>query len=795
MPSRDRSAIAIVGAGPRGASLLERIGANLHQTHQTWGDESTHKPWESGVSRQGEAASPPLDIFVIDEAPSGAGKIWRSDQDRELCMNTLAHAVTLFTDSSSTALGPIRPGPTLYEWCILALHTAFPSEATARVVQEIPAEHTRVFHTYPTREGLAADYYDELQQTKPYSHPSRALYGEYLTWFYDRAVANLPANVCVVRHHARAVEIQRESKGERIDAIPSHLEVSPLVERPLEDDRGSAIADLSQIKTLSVPEIQVEEDRETATRTTSAVEILPIGKAQPEDDQKRVTVSAPQTEVAPTVEAQGNASRERVLLSDGTQVTADAVILATGWLPREENPLDQALAEAVARNPELVWVPPDSPVEQDLSEVPAGENVIVLGLGMGFFDVMALLTVGRGGRFVPAPACVAGLRYEPSGREPIMQVTSNRGVPFRAKTLYDSLPPTPPQRYARAVDWDRGARPIDFNRALWPRIVADAFTDYMDTIARVRPEAVTAPPEVIRGVIAEVLDGVVEGEDGQGSETQYLDEVVRRFSEAMAPFVPNPEDRFDLLAEMHPADQDFSSNAKFNDWVIWRTQQDLEEARRGRDSALKTGLWSISAARGLAGKIGTSGGFDAESRASGFTTLLSVGGMAGSGPPAFRIQELLALADAALVRFIGPQASVTVRDDHFEAESACIPGSAVSALALIAAWMPAHDIVRSGDPLTQSLVESERARPFSVPSRQDEDEDVATGSFHIDPETGLLIGADGSIDPSVHVVGIPVNDQLHGLTISPMPTTDPPMLRETDRTARSALRIAGVPVR
>lgn len=722
MPSRDRSAIAIVGAGPRGASLLERIGANLQQAHQTWGDEVTPKPRESGVSRQGEGASPPLDILVIDEAPSGAGKIWRSDQDRELCMNTLAHAVTLFTDSSSTALGPMRPGPTLYEWCILALHTAFPSEATARGVQEIPAEHTRVFHTYPTREGLAADYYNELQQTKPYSHPSRALYGEYLTWFYDRAVANLPTNVRVIRRHARVVEIQRE------------------------------------------------------------------------DDQKRVSVSAPQTEVAPTAEAQGNAGRERILLSDGTQVTADAVILATGWLPREKNPLDQALAEAVARTPELVWVPPDSPVEQDLSEVPAGENVIVLGLGMGFFDVMALLTVGRGGRFVSAPDCVAGLRYEPSGREPIMQVTSNRGVPFRAKTLYDSLPPTPPQRYARAVEWDRVARPIDFSRALWPRIVADAFTDYMDTLARVRPEVVTAPPEVIRGVIAEVLDGVVEGEDSQGSETQYLDEVVRRFSEAMAPFVPNPEDRFDLLAEMHPADQDFSSNAKFNDWVIWRTQQDLEEARRGRDSALKAGLWSISAARGLAGKIGTSGGFDAESRASGFTTLLSVGGMAGSGPPAFRIQELLALADAALVRFIGPQALVTVRDDHFEAESARILGSAVSALALIAAWMPAHDIVRSGDPLTQSLFESERARPFSVPSRQDEDEDVATGSFHIDPETGLLIGADGSVDPSVHVVGIPVNDQLHGLTISPMPTTDPPMLRETDRAARSALRIAGVPV-
>lgn len=49
---------------------------------------------------------------------------------------------------------------------------------------------------------------------------------------------------------------------------------------------------------------------------------------------------------------------------------------------------------------------------------------------------------------------------------------------------------------------------------------------------------------------------------------------------------------------------------------------------------------------------------------------------------------------------------------------------------------------------------------------------------------------DGALDEAVHVAGIPVDEVMHDTIISPMPRTDPTMLRETDRVARSALRIA-----
>lgn len=687
--SPHRASIALIGAGPRGASLIERIGANL-------------------------AAAPApaeIELHVIDDAQSGAGRIWRTDQTRELCMNTLAHAVTLFTEPGSSVEGPVRPGPTLYEWCLLVQRdgdrsprraaaagsgiAAAPSDRSP--LAEIPATHVEAFEAFPVRDGLAHDYRDELARTLPDSHPSRALYGEYLNWCYHRAVAALPAGVRVIRHRARAVGVERD------------------------------------------------------------------------------------------VEA--GDPREIVQLSDGGRVAADAVILATGWMPRAETAAERGMAAALAHRPELTWVRPASPVEQELDGIAPGSHAIVRGMGMGFFDTMALLTIGRGGRFAEDPHAPGGLRYEPSGREPILHVTSRRGVPFRAKTLYGTLPPSPEQRFARGVDWSALPRPIDFDRQLWPRVVADASFDYTDALRRTRPGAVTAEPEELRAAIAAALEELTEGSaasaDGGPAD---LFEAPARIGAALAPFVPDPSLRFDFAAEMRPVDRAFATPDDFDAWVRERVLDDLREAALGHDSALKAGLWSISAARGVAGALGALGGFDAESRASGYDLLIAIGGMVGSGPPAFRNRQLVALAEQGLVRFIGPEARVAVDERGFTASSPAVAGSEVVAPALIDAWMHFHSLAETADPLAQSLVAAGRARPFTVPARRGAR--ATTGAFDLDAATGLLIGADGSVDAAVHIAGIPVDEAVHGTIISPMPGTDPPMLRETDRVARSAIRIA-----
>ena len=657
MSAQHRPAIAIIGGGPRGVSLVERIGANL-----------------SAALPTDDLPGGGLDIHVVDDTQIGAGRVWRTDQPRELCMNTLAGAVTLFTDDSVVMSGPVVPGPALDEWCSLVLDEAYPTPATAARVARIPGARVAAFREAPVPAGLADRYRSELEAQRPESHPSRALFGEYGRWCFSRAVRVLPSGVDVHEHLARAVSV-------------------------------------------------VERD-----------------------------------------------GRQVIGLSTGAEIVADSVIAAPGWLPHAPTAEERSLAAAVATHPGLVWIAPDSPVDQDLDSVPDGADAIVRGLGMGFFDAMALLTIGRGGRFVEDTTAAGGLRYEPSGREPILHVTSHRGVPYRAKTLYGSLPPRAAQRYLRSLDTAALPHPIDFDARLWPLILKDGFVDYYETLHRVRPEA-------LPGGLGPVL-AAIDTAPGSVAELEH----------AVAPLVPDPADRFDLSAAMSPAGREFDSPADYDDWVRRYVADDLREAERGRDSPLKAGLWSIASARGPVGGIGSFGTFDAESRRSGFRTLTAFGGMVGSGPPAFRNRQLLALSEVGLAHFIGPAASVRLEGDAFGAASPFVPGSEVRARVLIDAWMQFHDAADSADPLVRSLDESGRTRPFRIQSRAGGD--IATAGFDIDPSTGLLVHPDGSIDPAIHMGGIPIDDVLHDAIISPMPGANATMLRETDRLARSALLIA-----
>ncbi|MDX2375238.1 FAD/NAD(P)-binding protein [Microbacterium sp. LRZ72] len=648
-----RPTLALVGGGPRAVSLLERIAAN----------------------------APPdadLDVHLIDDMQIGAGRIWRTDQPREMCMNTLAHAVTLFTDASGTMAGPIRPGPTLHEWSLLVHDRAFGSEGeSAQRVAAIPAAHVAAFDEVSPRPGVAQAYRDELSTQRPESHPSRALYGEYALWCYAHARARLPPGIRVVEHLDRVIDV-------------------------------------------------TERD-----------------------------------------------GRQVLGLASGVELVADAVVAATGWMPRALTDEEREIVEARAADPSLLWVRPDSPIDQDLGGVEPGEHVIVRGLGMGFFDTMALLTLGRGGRFVPDDDAPGGLAYVASGAEPVLHATSHRGLPYRAKTLYGSLPPRAAQRHLRGIDWTRVPRPIDFDADVWPLILKDAFADYYETLARVRP-----------GALAGSLSHVLAAIDRSPGRIDALEE-------AVAPLVPSPGDRLDLASALAPVGREFASPEQYQAWVAAFVEADLAEAERGADGPLKAALWSIASARGPVGTIGAFGGFDAESRRGGFRLLHSAGGMFGSGPPAFRNRQLLALMTAGVVRMIGPGASVRVADGAFSASSPSVRGSEVQARALIDAWMHVHDVSASADPLTHALQSAGRMRPFRIAARAGGT--VATGGFDIDPQTGLLVHPDGELDRSFHVAGIPVDEVMHDAIISPMPGTDPTMLRETDRVARSALRIALAP--
>jgi len=162
-----RYEIAIVGVGPRGLSMFERIVAlYLHRAPQ----------WS-------------LHIHLIDPAEPGQGA-HPEMQPTHLLTNTVAGQITLFTDDSVRQAGPIRPGPTLRDW--------------ARA-----AGYRRVAGHF-VRTGTDGEDIDEND------YLPRALLGGYLTFVYDTLIRELPEGIHVTHHRRMAEDIKPLGGGRHL---------------------------------------------------------------------------------------------------------------------------------------------------------------------------------------------------------------------------------------------------------------------------------------------------------------------------------------------------------------------------------------------------------------------------------------------------------------------------------------------------------------------------------------------------------------------------------------------------
>ncbi|MFF7884903.1 FAD/NAD(P)-binding protein [Streptomyces sp. NPDC020794] len=136
--SASKPTLVIVGAGPRGTGLIERIAANAPELYAGSGVEG-------------------LDIHLVDPHPPGAGRIWREAQSPLLWMNSHAEDVTMFTDETVAMAGPVRPGPTLHEWAAVdgrtfadrQLQGAYLSWVHEQAVAALPPDVT--VHHHPCR--------------------------------------------------------------------------------------------------------------------------------------------------------------------------------------------------------------------------------------------------------------------------------------------------------------------------------------------------------------------------------------------------------------------------------------------------------------------------------------------------------------------------------------------------------------------------------------------------------------------------------------------------------------------
>ncbi|MBV7459590.1 MULTISPECIES: FAD/NAD(P)-binding protein [unclassified Acidovorax] len=149
--------LIIVGMGPRGLAMLERL-----LEHSGILPDTTH-----------------LHIDIVDPNPCGEGA-HPAHQPEHLLVNTVASQITMFTAGSKVA---VNGAPSLTEWCRANGYR----------------RHDRQFLCLG--DSIGAHITDA-------DHLPRRLLGGYLGWFYDQVVSRFPANITLRHHRAVARDVE-----------------------------------------------------------------------------------------------------------------------------------------------------------------------------------------------------------------------------------------------------------------------------------------------------------------------------------------------------------------------------------------------------------------------------------------------------------------------------------------------------------------------------------------------------------------------------------------------------------
>ncbi|MGW2261206.1 FAD/NAD(P)-binding protein [Streptomyces sp. NPDC001780] len=469
--------------------------------------------------------------------------------------------------------------------------------------------------------------------------------------------------------------------------------------------------------------------------------------------------------------------RLRLRLADGGSLVVDAVVLATGHTDREPGPEERDLTAAAERHG-LVHLPPGHPHEAALDLLPPGEPVLVRGLALNFFDQLALLTAGRGGRFEPVgPAGASGaLRYLPSGREPRILAGSGRGVPYLAKPEEPGrLPAGHTPRFfdatATAELMAREPGSVGFLADVWPLIAKEAGAAWYRLLLQLRPEACRLPA-------GDFLDRYAAVDHGSEAWADLLAEAFE-----------DPADRFDLIDLDQPlAGRTFPGRAAFGDWLRERLRADLREARAPGTSPLKAAAAAVAAVKGQVRRVVAAGVLTGGSVPE-LAWFRAFGAHVSSGPPASRVAELIALYDAGVVEFTGARPALTVdtRSRRFSVTSPTVDGPPATARALLDAWLPGADLARTADPLLRGLLASGLARPHLAGTG---DGRRASGALDVDPAELTVRDATGRPHPHLFAVGIPIEGVQWNTAIGARARANAELFRQADTVARGALTAA-----
>lgn len=480
---------------------------------------------------------------------------------------------------------------------------------------------------------------------------------------------------------------------------------------------------------------------------------------------------------------------QEVVLGNG-EILGDlqAVVLALGHMPHRLGESESALSRFADRHG-LRYVAPSNPADVSLDAIAPGESVILRGLGLNFFDYMALFTLGRGGTFVRKPD--GALRYLPSGREPKLIAGSRRGVPYhaRGKNQKGSAGRHQPRYVTPEVierlrtRADAGA-PADFRRDIWPMIDQEVRTVYYATLVQERRCVCDADEFTAMFATAEPAAVPIFGDPLAVEESDAQRTVLAKFD-------IDPDQGWDWREIAAPfTDDDLVSTQRFRTWL--RSYLDLEVTEAGKGNVTGPRKAALDVLRDLRNEIRLlvdHGGLSGDSYRDELQRwYMPLNAHLSIGPPAERIEQFAALMDAGVLEVLGPDVRVECTDGRFVAHSGACPDLVVQATTLIEARLPETDVHRTTDPLLRTLLDRGECQPYRIPIRGGGH--YVAGGVAVTRRPYRLLDAQDRPHPRRLAFGVPT-ESVHWVTAAGIrPGVNSVILGDADAIARTCLRTA-----
>ncbi|GKQ43372.1 FAD-dependent oxidoreductase [Companilactobacillus sp. RD055328] len=422
------------------------------------------------------------------------------------------------------------------------------------------------------------------------------------------------------------------------------------------------------------------------------------------------------------------------------EIISDIVIASLGNLFNNPTKLESEFSDFANEN-KLIYVRPNFANEVNLDQITKNNTVAIKGLGLNFFDLMARLSYGRGGKFNLEDN--GELTYIPSGNEPKIIAGSLHGLPNHSKGMKQKAP----------------------GEEYLPNFLN------MPTLRRYKKGSLSYEEfwSMIKNEMSYVYySHLIESSYSNQIDKEYFQlNFLQNPDEAVNSLDISPTELINWDTFVYPDDANKADN--FDEYIQNYVKNDFQEAVKGTKTGPLTS--ALEVLRDIRANIRYVVENELLSKNDYVDKFLkqfnSINNLLSMGPPTSRLKELHALLKTGIIEIIPGEMAVKPDDSRFVVTSKLKNSAKYTADVLIEARIPKVSLNDTNSKLLNNLSKNNYLKNWEF--KKEDGEIFSCGAVDFNRPTSQLIDADNNIVNNFYFWGVPTEGKNWLTTASPRP--------------------------